>query len=180
MNREELQKQFMDILASGRIQPATIIFGDNVQNKIEKVEAGGVVNITGGKMDEQQPDDMASKRGRREIPLFITSSNDEDLKTTEEEANRFINYLKDHNLSQRLLDSSKDNPISKAIISFCYIWKRNRYQLNLSASAVLRFLTQSCGIQCDSVDQRAISNVLSRMLKANMDKETYYDVQNYF
>ena len=52
MNREELQKQFMDILASGRIQPATIIFGDNVQNKIEKVEAGGVVNITGGKMDE--------------------------------------------------------------------------------------------------------------------------------
>jgi hypothetical protein len=27
--------------------------GDNVQNKIEKVESGGVVNISGGQMDEQ-------------------------------------------------------------------------------------------------------------------------------
>lgn len=67
MNREELQKQFMDILAAGKIQPTTIIFGDNVQNKIEKVEAGGVVNIAGGKMNEPQQDDPDSSSSAPDV-----------------------------------------------------------------------------------------------------------------
>ena len=54
MSKEELQREFLEVLKSGKIQPTTIIMGDNVQNKIEKVESGGVVNINSGQMDEQK------------------------------------------------------------------------------------------------------------------------------
>ena len=53
MTKDELQKQVLEALSTGKLHPTTIIMGDNVQNKIEKVESGGVVNISGGQMDEQ-------------------------------------------------------------------------------------------------------------------------------
>ena len=58
MTKDELQKQVLEALSSGVLHPTTIIMGDNVQNKIEKVESGGVVNITGGQMEEQAQEGM--------------------------------------------------------------------------------------------------------------------------
>lgn len=58
MTKEEMQQQVLDALTSGKIQAANIIFGDQVQNKIDKVEAGGVgvQNVYGA----QNPQRLAS------------------------------------------------------------------------------------------------------------------------
>lgn len=42
MNDEDIKKQLLEALTSGKLQPTTIILGDNVQNKIENVEPGGI------------------------------------------------------------------------------------------------------------------------------------------
>ena len=54
MTKEEMQKQLLDAITSGKIQPATIIWGDNVQHKIENVEPGGIgIQINNGKQEQQ-------------------------------------------------------------------------------------------------------------------------------
>lgn len=46
MNNEDIKRQILEAITNGTLQPTTIIFGDNVKHKIEKVEAGGIgVNI---------------------------------------------------------------------------------------------------------------------------------------
>lgn len=70
MTKDELQKQVLEALSSGKLNPTTIIMGDNVQNKIEKVESGGVVNITGGQMDEQSDSEPVQEDQTPDIPLF--------------------------------------------------------------------------------------------------------------
>ena len=42
MNNEDIKKQLLEAMTSGKLQPTTIILGDNVQNKIENVEPGGI------------------------------------------------------------------------------------------------------------------------------------------
>lgn len=104
-----------------------------------------------------------------------------DPQRTTEERNRFLNYLTDHKISSRLLDSSQDNPVLKAAVCFCIKWKKLHYiSSKYSPSAVVRFLTENCGLRRDEVSDKAISNSLGAMLKRDYDKELYYDVCNYF
>lgn len=111
--------------------------------------------------------------------LFMTDGM-EDMQRTEEECNRFRNYLAEHHLGQRQLDCSRDNPINKAIVCFCAKWKRLKYiDSKPSPAAVLRFLTETCGISC-AADTGALSSLLGRMFKAEYDKDIFYDVEEYF
>ena len=105
----------------------------------------------------------------------------DDPKRTEEESNRFLNFLSDHNISSRLIDSSQDNPILKAVVCFCVKWRNLRYiESKYSPNAVVRFMFETCKLNKDSVEERAISNRLRDMLKKDYDKELYYDVCLYF
>ena len=105
----------------------------------------------------------------------------DDPKRTEEESNRFLNFLSDHNISSRLIDSSQDNPILKAVVCFCVKWRNLRYiESKYSPSAVLRFLTDTCSLQTDRVADRAIANALGVMIKNGYDEDLYYDVCDYF
>ena len=105
----------------------------------------------------------------------------DDPKRTEEERNRFLNFLSDHNISSRLIDSSQDNPVLKAIVCFCVKWRNLRYiESKYSPSAVLRFLTDTCSLQTDRVADRAIANALGVMIKNGYDKVMYEDVCDYF
>jgi len=105
----------------------------------------------------------------------------DDPKRTEEESNRFLNFLSDHNISSRLIDSSQDNPILKAIVCFCVKWRNLRYiEQKYSPSAVLRFLTDTCSLQTDRVADRAIANALGVMIKNGYNKVLYEDVCDYF
>ena len=105
----------------------------------------------------------------------------DDPQRTAEESNRFLNFLSDHKISSRLIDSSQDNPILKAVVCFCVKWRNLRYIApKYSPSAVLRFLTDTCTLQTDRVADRAIANALGVMIKNGYDEELYYDVCDYF
>jgi len=105
----------------------------------------------------------------------------DDPQRTAEESNRFLNFLSDHNISSRLIDSSQDNPILKAVVCFCVKWRNLRYiESKYSPSAVLRFLTDTCSLQTDRVADRAIANALGVMIKNGYDKVMYEDVCDYF
>ena len=132
--------------------------------------------------DEAYSQPLPKRRGdtdQRTKKLFMTDGV-EDMQRMEEERNRFRNYLAEHHLGQRQLDCSRDNPINKAIVCFCAKWKRLKYiDSKPSPAAVLRFLTETCGISC-AADTEALSSLLGRMLKAEYDKDIFYDVEEYF
>ena len=133
--------------------------------------------LTNEQMNELTSEGMKGNRFKR---LFLNTYGDEDPQRTEEERNRFLNYLSDHHLSSRPLDSSRDHPTNKAIICFCRKWRRLSYIKDpISPAAVVRFLTDTCGLTCD-VDPATIATVLGKMLKADYDKEVYFDMDNYF
>ena len=113
------------------------------------------------------------------VKRLFMSDGIEDMQRTEEEKNRFRNYLTDHHLGQRQLDCSADNPIHKAIVCFCVKWKRLKYIDKPSPAAVLRFLTETCGISCAS-EPSALCTLLGRMFKNEYDKEVFFDVEDYF
>ena len=126
-----------------------------------------------------QPNDTAKpSNDARTKKLFMTNGI-EDMQRTEEEKNRFRNYLTDHHLGQRQLDCSADNPIHKAIVCFCVKWKRLKYIDKPSPAAVLRFLTETCGISCAS-EPSALCTLLGRLFKSEYDKEVFFDVEDYF
>ena len=126
-----------------------------------------------------QPNDTAKpSNDARTKKLFMTNGA-EDAERTEGEKNRFLNYLTDHHLGQRQLDCSADNPIHKAIVCFCVKWKRLKYIDKPSPAAVLRFLTETCGISCAS-EPSALCTLLGRMFKNEYDKEVFFDVEDYF
>lgn len=125
----------------------------------------------------EEPHVESRENGRMKKLFMIDGA--EDLERTEEERNRFMNYLSDHHLGQRQLDCSRDNPIIKAIICFCVKWKRLKYIDKPSPAAVYRFLTETCHLG-SAAEPDAITAGLGRMLKAEYDKDTFDDVEEYF
>ena len=132
-------------------------------------------NAGGEGVKELKSEGMKDTRTKR---LFMTDGA-EDAERTEGEKNRFRNYLTDHHLGQRQLDCSADNPIHKAIVCFCVKWKRLKYIDKPSPAAVLRFLTETCGISCAS-EPSALCTLLGRLFKNEYDKEVFFDVEDYF
>lgn len=127
-------------------------------------------------MKELKNERMKDTRTKR---LFLTPDGIDDMQRTEEEKNRFLNYLTEHHWSKRQLDCSRDNPVIKAIVCFCVKWKRLKYIDKPSPAAVLRFLTETCGISCAS-EPSALCTLLGRMFKSEYDKEVFFDVEDYF
>ena len=71
MNNEDIKKQLLEALTSGKLQPTTIILGDNVQNKIENVEPGGIgVQNVYGTQKPQRPAAAPTNTEKRESAPF--------------------------------------------------------------------------------------------------------------
>ncbi len=131
------------------------------------------------KNPETPPRESAEKDNRTKR-LFLSSDGIEDVTRTNEECNRFLNYLSDHHWSKRQLDCSRDNPLIKAIVCFCIKWQQLKYiEKKTSPTAIVRFLTDTCGIECAS-DEIAVSAHIGRLLKVDYDKEVFFDVCDYF
>lgn len=112
--------------------------------------------------------------------LFLTPDGDEDFTRTEEERNRFLNFLSEHHWSQRQIDCSRDNPINKSIVCFYAKWKHLKYiHPRTGPAPLLRFLTDTCALQ-RAAEDRAISAILGKMLKSDYDPDIFYDVCDYF
>jgi len=123
---------------------------------------------------------VRSENDSRTKKLFLTPDGDEDFTRTEEERNRFLNFLSEHHWSQRQIDCSRDNPINKSIVCFYAKWKHLKYiQPRTGPAPLLRFLTETCALQCAAED-RAISAILGKMLKSDYDPDIFYDVCDYF
>ncbi len=128
----------------------------------------------------EAPSDVRTEKDTRIKRLFLTPDGDEDFTRTEEERNRFLNYLSDHHLSQRQLDCSRDNPINKAIVCFYAKWKHLRFiHPQTGPAPLLRFLTETCALR-RAAEDRAISAILGKMLKSEYDSDIFYDVCDYF
>ena len=112
--------------------------------------------------------------------LFLTPDGIEDMQRTEEEKNRFLNFLTEHHWSQRQLDCSRDNPLIKAIVCFCVKWQQLKFiEKKTSPTAIVRFLTDTCRLECAS-DETAVSAHIGRLLKPDYDKDVFFDVCDYF
>ncbi|MBQ1858757.1 MAG: hypothetical protein II605_01375 [Paludibacteraceae bacterium] len=112
--------------------------------------------------------------------LFCNAFGDEDTQRTNEEKQRVQRYIADHNLGNRQLDSARDNPLNRIAVCFCAKWLSLRYiGQPVSATALLRFLSDDCEIEL-ATEPKPIANVLAKMLKADKDKEIFYDVCEYF
>jgi len=124
--------------------------------------------------------DIRPEKDSRTKKLFITPDGDEDFTRTEEERNRFLNFLSEHHWSQRQIDCSRDNPINKSIVCFYAKWKHLKYiHPRTGPAPLLRFLTDTCALQ-RAADDRAISAILGKMLKSDYDPDIFYDVCDYF
>lgn len=139
----------------------------------------GNVNIYNNECERSPLKDDAKPSNDTRTKRLFMSDGIEDMQRTEGEKNRFLNYLTEHHWSKRQLDCSRDNPVIKAIVCFCVKWKRLKYIDKPSPAAVLRFLTETCGISCAS-EPSALCTLLGRLFKNEYDKEVFFDVEDYF
>lgn len=134
----------------------------------------GADTSSSGAPGVRQENDSRTKK------LFLTPDGDEDFTRTEEERNRFLNFLSEHHWSQRQIDCSRDNPINKSIVCFYAKWKHLKYiHPRTGPAPLLRFLTDTCALQ-RAAEDRAISAILGKMLKSDYDPDIFYDVCDYF
>lgn len=189
MTNEEMQKQVLDAITSGKIQATNIIFGDNVQHKIGTVAAGGI----GVQQVFNQPQSAPTaqetttaftpedKRGPKYQVLFADKNGDEDTRRTKMEKERLLRYLRDYDLASVQLTSSKRNELITVVVCFCKKWIGERYaSTSISSTALARFLIETCGID-KKVNQISVANVLQRLLASGEYDETIYDqVCEYF
>ena len=188
MTKEEMQKQVLDAITSGKIQATNIIFGDNVQNKIENVEEGGIgiqiVNNSVAPIEEESSTTAFTpkdKRGPKYQVLFADKNGDEDSNRTRKEKERLLSYLRDNGLMSLKLSSSKHDELTQTIVCFCKKWVELKYaSSSFSSTALARFLIETCGID-KKVNQVSLANVLKPILvSGKYDKEIYEQVCMYF
>ena len=97
-------------------------------------------------------------RGRKTQRLFV------DEQTAEQEKNRLLNFLHQHNLGSREFDSSEDSSVNQIAACFYRQWdKRNLLDEKAGSTAYVRFLKNDCELPI-SVLEKALANVLSRMI----------------
>ena len=125
--------------------------GNNIADIIRQCEAE----------DIQAEEVIESKqRGRRVKELFA------EQETAQKETQRLLNYLRAHNLSSNILDSSADNSCNQIAVCFFRQWhKRNLLQPNAGGIALARYLKSDCELQI-GVEEKALGNVLSRMINS--------------
>ena len=71
MNNSKLKQQIIDAISAGKIQATTIVFGDQVQNKIN-VEDGGHIQIINGQPsadNSDQRDKQSEHTADSELPI---------------------------------------------------------------------------------------------------------------
>ena len=129
------------------------------------------------RLPKERVNDLGNERMKK---LFCNEYGDEDTQRTDEEKQRVQRYIADHNLGNRQLDSARDNPLIRMAVGFCTKWQNLHYlEKPVSATALLRFLSDNCEIEL-ATEPKPIANVLAKMLKAEKDKDTFYDVCDYF
>lgn len=146
----------------------------------------------GCKVEDSEEDDSKEENPEEEPPLkrgiknkFLFPQNgNESVKNgrlTQCEKRRFLHYLSKHSLDGRMLVSTRDDAINKAVVCFVRIWKDQELTASKpSGRAIFRFLTQDCGLKTE-ITIESYANKMNEWLKGKQqDVLTMEEVKRCF
>lgn len=163
-----------------------LVMEKHVEHEVANVEAGGIgIQIVGdkkpkdsdgkeekgsekeGSTEENPEEEPPLKRGIKNKFLFPQNGNEsvKNGRLTQCEKRRFLHYLSKHSLDGRMLVSTRDDAINKAVVCFVRIWKEQELTASKpSGRAIFRFLTQDCGLKTE-ITIESYANKMNEWLK---------------
>lgn len=179
-----------------------LVMEKHVEHEVANVEAGGIgIQIVGdkkpkdsdgkeeegsekeGSTEENPEEEPPLKRGIKNKFLFPQNSNEsvKNGRLTQCEKRRFLHYLSKHSLDGRMLVSTRDDAINKAVVCFVRIWKEQELTASKpSGRAIFRFLTQDCGLKTE-ITIESYANKMNEWLKGKQqDVLTMAEVKRCF
>lgn len=163
-----------------------LVMEKHVEHEVANVEAGGIgIQIVGdkkpkdsdgkeekgsekeGSTEENPEEEPPQKRGIKNKFLFPQNGNEsvKNGRLTQCEKRRFLHYLSKHSLDGRMLVSTRDDAINKAVVCFVRIWKEQELTASKpSGRAIFRFLTQDCGLKTE-ITIESYANKMNEWLK---------------
>lgn len=163
-----------------------LVMEKHVEHEVANVEAGGIgIQIVGdkkpkdsdgkeekgsekeGSTEENPEGEPPLKRGIKNKFLFPQNGNEsvKNGRLTQCEKRRFLHYLSKHSLDGRMLVSTRDDAINKAVVCFVRIWKEQELTASKpSGRAIFRFLTQDCGLKTE-ITIESYANKMNEWLK---------------
>ena len=114
-------------------------------------------------------------RGAKKKILF---SNEQD---THKWAELFVQYLKSHHKSNIMIDSTGNNFVTRALLSFLREWKKHGIvnKNSICGPACARFLLENCKLNID-VKQKAYEDHITKILNGKAKQpELLDDVQGF-
>lgn len=179
-----------------------LVMEKHVEHEVANVEAGGIgIQIIGdkkpkdsdgkeeegseeeGSTGENPEEEPPLKRGIKNKFLFPQNGNEsvKNGRLTQCEKRRFLHYLSKHSLDGRMLVSTRDDAINKAVVCFVRIWKDQKLTASKpSGRAIFRFLTQDCGLKTE-ITIESYANKMNEWLKGKQqDVLTMAEVKRCF
>lgn len=179
-----------------------LVMEKHVEHEVANVEAGGIgIQIIGdkkpkdsdgkeeegseeeGSTGENPEEEPPQKRGIKNKFLFPQNGNEsvKNGRLTQCEKRRFLHYLSKHSLDGRMLVSTRDDAINKAVVCFVRIWKEQELTASKpSGRAIFRFLTQDCGLKTE-ITIESYANKMNEWLKGKQqDVLTMEEVKRCF
>lgn len=169
------------------IENCTIYQGKTEQKMEGKNQKPGCKEEEGSEEDdskEENPEEEPPlKRGIKNKFLFPQNGNEsvKNGRLTQCEKRRFLHYLSKHSLDGRMLVSTRDDAINKAVVCFVRIWKEQELTASKpSGRAIFRFLTQDCGLKTQ-ITIESYANKMNEWLKGKQqDVLTMEEVKRCF
>lgn len=169
------------------IDNCTIYQGKTEQKMEGKNQKPGCKEEEGSEEDdskEENPEEEPPlKRGIKNKFLFPQNGNEsvKNGRLTQCEKRRFLHYLSKHSLDGRMLVSTRDDAINKAVVCFVRIWKEQELTASKpSGRAIFRFLTQDCGLKTQ-ITIESYANKMNEWLKGKQqDVLTMAEVKRCF
>lgn len=169
------------------IENCTIYQGKTEQKMEGKNQKPGCKEEEGSEEDDSKEENPEGepplKRGIKNKFLFPQNGNEsvKNGRLTQCEKRRFLHYLSKHSLDGRMLVSTRDDAINKAVVCFVRIWKEQELTASKpSGRAIFRFLTQDCGLKTE-ITIESYANKMNEWLKGKQqDVLTMAEVKRCF
>lgn len=169
------------------IENCTIYQGKTEQKMEGKNQKPGCKEEEGSEEDDSKEENPEGepplKRGIKNKFLFPQNGNEsvKNGRLTQCEKRRFLHYLSKHSLDGRMLVSTRDDAINKAVVCFVRIWKEQKLTASKpSGRAIFRFLTQDCGLKTE-ITIESYANKMNEWLKGKQqDVLTMAEVKRCF
>ncbi len=132
-----------------------------------------VVICSNGERAEEKP--AGGSPGPHKKGLFA------DKAAADREKERFLSYLNDHKMGNRVLSCSKDDTLNDIVTCFVIQWIKLGYaQPEPSGYSIFRFLTEECGLANGVTDKSFANKIGERIRKRIYTIQTWRNIGEYF